>query len=158
MSHIRKKAVAGLKVGDMFTISRTFTQADVTQFAAISRDYNPVHFDARFTRVKGFKGPICHGLLIGSLLTEVGGQIGWLASGMAFKFKRPVYIGETVTCQFTLTELDEHGHASAEVVFRNEAGRIVLEAALTGIVPGAQEKEVMQKMITEGDPTNKIAQ
>jgi len=79
MSHIRKKAIAGLKPGDSFTVSRTFTEQDTMIFADVSRDYNPVHFDDRFADAKNFRGRICHGLLVASLATEIGGQIGWLA-------------------------------------------------------------------------------
>ena len=89
MSHIRKKAIEGLKIGDTFSVSRTFTEQDAIRFADISRDYNPIHFDERFAKVKNFDGLICHGLLIASLVTEIGGQIGWLASGMTFKLKLP---------------------------------------------------------------------
>src|SRR5260370_36959901 len=75
MSHIRKKAIAGLKPGDSFTVSRTFTEQDMLAFADLSRDYNPVHFDDRFADAKNFRGRICHGLLVASLATEIGGQI-----------------------------------------------------------------------------------
>ena len=155
MSHIRKKAIEGLKIGDTFSVSRTFSEQDVMQFAEISRDYNPVHYDERFARVKNFDGHICHGLLVASLITEIGGQIGWLASGMAFKFKKPVYFGETIQCEFTITELDERGRAKAEAVFTNERNETVLEAVITGILPGPREKQVMIKMLAEGDPTNR---
>ena len=157
MSHIRKKAIEGLEAGDTFSVSRTFTEQDVTQFAEISRDYNPVHHDERFARVKNFDGHICHGLLVASLITEIGGQIGWLASGMAFKFKKPVYFGETIKCDFTITEIDDKGHAKAEAVFTNECNTIVLEAVITGVLPGLREKQVMKKMLAEGDPTNPLS-
>ena len=157
MSHIRKKAVEGLKAGDTFSVSRTFSELDVIQFAEISRDYNPVHFDERFSKVKNFDGRICHGLLVASLITEIGGQIGWLASGMSFEFKKPVHFENTIRCDFTIAELDARGHAKAEAVFTNENDVIVLEAVLTGIVPGVREKQVMKDMLDEGDPTNRIS-
>ena len=156
LSTIRKKAIEGLKIGDTFTVTRTFTEQDVKQFADISRDYNPVHFDDRFANVKSFNGRICHGLLVASQLTEIGGQMGWLVSGMTFKYRKPVYFGETIRCDLTITELDERGSAMAEAVFKNENDIIVLEAVVTGIVPGDQEKQVMKDMLAEGDPTNKI--
>ena len=156
MSLIRKKTIAGLAIGDTFCVSRTFAEEDVVRFADISQDYNPVHFDERFTSVKGLDGRICHGLLVASLLTEVGGQIGWLASGMSFKFKGPVYIGETITCRFTITDMDARGRTTANAVFNNQKDITVLEAVVTGIVPGSSEKEVMKQMVAEGDPTNKI--
>jgi 3-hydroxybutyryl-CoA dehydratase len=154
MSQIRRKAIAGLQPGDVFHVSRTFTEQDVLAFAGISRDYNPVHFDQRFTEVKNFRGLICHGLLVASMLTEVGGQIGWLASGMNFRFRRPVYIGDTVECRFTVTEVDERNRAKGEVVFTNQHGEVVIEASVAGIVPGDAEARVMELMLAEGDPTN----
>jgi len=157
MSYIRRKASEGLKTGDTFSVSRTFTEQDVVQFAAISRDYNPVHCDDRFAEVKKFDGRICHGLLVASLITEIGGQIGWLATGMNMEFKKPVYFGDTIKCDFTITEIDERGRAEAEMMFTNENGLLVLEAVLTGILPGDREKKVIKDMLAEGDPTNKVS-
>ena len=156
MSEIRQKAIAGLKAGDSFTITRTFTEADMIAFAGISRDYNPVHFDDRFSALKNFNDRICHGLLVAAMLTEVGGQMGWLASVMIFRFKKPVYFGDTITCKLTITDIDERNRARALAEYQNEDGVVVLEADLEGIVPAEPEQEVLQAMVQEGDPTNKI--
>ena len=156
MSEIRNQAIAGLKVGDTFFLTRAFTEKDVSLFADLTHDYNPVHFEARFARVKNFKGPICHGLLVASMISEIGGQIGWLASEMTFRFKKPVYWGDPVRCHFTLTSMNDQGKAEAEAVFTLPDGTVVLEAHLKGIVPGPGEKEVLKAMVAEGDPTNKL--
>jgi acyl dehydratase len=153
---IRKKTIEGLKVGDTFSLTRTFTEKEVSLFADLTHDYNPVHFEKRFARAKSFKGLICHGLLVASMISEIGGQIGWLASEMSFRFKKPVYPGETVHCHFTLTRMSDKGKAEAEAIFATTDGTVVLEAQLKGIVPGAREKEVMKAMVAEGDPTNKL--
>ena len=158
MSYIRRRTVEGLKKGDTFTVSRVFSEEDVFRFAGISRDYNPVHFEERFAHAKNFTSPICHGLLVGSLLTEIGGQIGMLASGMYFDFKSPVYFGERIECRFTISEIDARGRAKADVVFRNEAGTVVIEATVTGVVPGPKEIEILETMLAEGDPANKLNQ
>lgn len=155
MSEIRTQTIAGLKRGDSFAVSRTFTQRGATTFADISHDYNPVHFDARFAQAKNFRGPICHGLHVASLLTEIGGQIGWLASEMNFRFKQPVYFGDTIQCCFTIVELDDRNRAKAEAVFRNQQGEVVIEAYVRGIIPGPPEKRVLEAMMAEGDPSNK---
>jgi len=156
MSEIRKKTIRGLRVGDTFTVSRQFSEEDMTAFAHITRDYNPVHFDPRFSGAKGFKARICHGLLVGSILTEVGGQIGWLASVMNFRFKQPVYFNETITCRFTIIAIDERRRARAEVVYLNAEGCIVLEAELEGILPDDSERRILAAMVAEGDPTNRV--
>jgi acyl dehydratase len=156
MSEIRNRTIQGLKTGDTFTITRKFTEQDMLNFADITRDYNPIHFDNRFTRIKNLDGRICHGLLVGSILTEIGGQIGWLAASMHFRFKKPVYFGETIQCKFTITDIDHKNRAQAQAVFRNEDNDIVLETDLTGILPGEAERKVLNAMVAEGDPTNKI--
>ena len=151
MSEIRNRTIHGLQVGDTFTISRRFTEEDMITFADITRDYNAVHFDSQFSSAKKFKDRICHGLLVG-----IGGQIGWLASVMNFRFKQPVYFGETITCRFTITAIDEHRHAGAEAVYFNQDGDIVLKAELKGILPDAAERRILHAMVAEGDPTNKL--
>jgi 3-hydroxybutyryl-CoA dehydratase len=143
MSEIREKAIQGLAVGDTFVVTRRFTEADMLAFADVTRDYNPIHFEKRFSDLKNFNDRICHGLLVGSILTEVGGQIGWLASEMNFRFKWPVYFGDTIECTFTISEIDERNRARAEAIYRNQDGTIVLEADLAGISPGQPEKEVL---------------
>jgi 3-hydroxybutyryl-CoA dehydratase len=157
MSYIRDKAIEGLRVGDTFTVSRTFRNEDVLQFAEISRDYNPVHFDDRFAKVKNFMGPVCQGLLVAGLVTEIGGQMGWLASGMNFKFLRPVYFGDTIKCDFTITDIGDGGDARGEGVFTNDDGATVLIGVVTGFIPGDKERQVMKAMVEEGDPTNKVS-
>ena len=156
MSEWRRRATQGLSPGMTFTFERTFTERDVEIFGDITRDYNPVHYDERFTRVKGFSGLICHGLLVGSMVCELGGQVGWLASGMEFRFLRPIPIGETITCTITIMEIDARGFARAVGTFTNRDGEKVLEAILTGFVPASREREVLAMMMAEGDPTNKL--
>lgn len=156
MPGFREKAAQGLQAGDSFSISRVFTESDVVRFAEISRDYNPVHFDARFANARNFRAPICHGLLTASLVTEIGGQIGWLASAMNFRFKAPVYIGETITCSWLITSVDQDGRAEASVTISKAPGVTVIEAEISGIVPRHEEREVLHQMLSEGDPTNKL--
>ena len=58
MSEIRKKAAAGLKAGDTFTVKRKFTKKETEFFGDITKDYNPVHYDRRFTEAKKLNGLI----------------------------------------------------------------------------------------------------
>ncbi len=154
MAGLRERAAEGLQVGDSFRTTRTFTEEDVIRFAKISRDYNPVHFDARFAKARNFPAPICHGLLVGSLLTEIGGQVGWLASMMNFRFKAPVYVGETIRCNLVITAIDQNGRGKASVTMTKEDGVTVIEAEVDGLVPGPEERKVLAQMLSEGDPTN----
>lgn len=154
---VREKAVEGLHVGDTITFQRCFSQADVQAFGDLTRDYNPVHYEPRWTAAKGFDGLICHGLLIGSMVCEIGGQIGWLATGMHFQFIRPVYLGDRIECTLTITQLDADGHAEAEAVFSKTDGPQVGLAHLSGRVPVQKDRKLLQTFLDEGDPLNKLA-
>ena len=79
MSAMRRRAIEGLEAGETFTVTRTFGEEETLAFGAMTRDYNPVHLDDRFAAAKGFPGRICHGLLVGSMLCEIGGQMAMLA-------------------------------------------------------------------------------
>ncbi|MCP3873140.1 MAG: MaoC family dehydratase [Desulfobacteraceae bacterium] len=154
---IRLKAIHGLKQGETFTIQRTFTKEDTRSFGDMTRDYNPVHYDERWTENKGFKGLICHGLLVGSMICELGGQVGWLATGMNFKFIGPVYFGDTIQCAITITKIQENGRAEAKADFTNQEGKQICHAQMTGRLPMKNGKQVLSTMVKEGDPTNKLA-
>ena len=156
MTNIRQRAAEGLRVGDQFTITRRFTNEDIAAFARLSRDYNPVHFDSDFAEIKGLRAPIAHGLLTASLITEIGGQIGWLAMSMSFRFKRPVYAEETLICGWVVKDIDERGRAKAEVSVVNGDGVTVLEAETTGVLPGESERQRLTEMLADGDPTNGV--
>jgi acyl dehydratase len=156
VSAIRRRAIEGIEAGDTFTVTRCFSEADTVRFGELTRDYNPVHHDDRFALAKGLPGRICHGLLIGALLTEIGGQIGWLASGMSFRFLGPVSFDETVSCTLTVHTVDPRGKARASAEMRAGDGRLVATAELFGLLPSAADRAVMQRMVDEGDPSNPL--
>ncbi|MDX9786536.1 MAG: MaoC/PaaZ C-terminal domain-containing protein [Desulfobacterales bacterium] len=153
---IRQRAIDGLQPGDTFTIERTFTRAETNAFGDITRDYNPVHYDSRWAEGKGFNDLICHGLLVGSMICEFGGQVGWLATGMNFKFFRPVYFGDTITCSIVITKIAASGRAEAKALFSNNAGDQVGQVHMTGRLPLDSDRDLLKQMIFEGDPTNKL--
>jgi acyl dehydratase len=74
---------------------------------------------------------------------------------MQFRFKKPVYFGDTIACCLTITARDDRNRATAEAVFKNQQDEIVIEASLTGLLPGVLEQRIMEVMLAEGDPTNK---
>lgn len=153
---MRLRAIEGLKAGDSFVLKRTFTREETHIFGDITRDYNPVHYDGRWAEAKGFSGLICHGLLVGSMICEFGGQVGWLATGMNFKFIKPVYFGDTITCRVTLSKIAASGRAEAEAIFTNGAGEQVGFSHMTGRIPVEKDCRLLERMVREGDLTNKL--
>jgi hypothetical protein len=91
------------------------------------------------------------------MICEFGGQVGWLATGMSFRFLNPVYFKDTIQCKITLTRLEPNGRAEAKAEFTNQQGERVALAAMTGRLPMADDSALLNRMVQEGDPSNKLA-
>ena len=143
MTSIRKRLLTGVSAGESFSVTRTFTEDDLHLFTGVSHDHNPIHFNEAYAVAKGFDGPVCHGLHVGSLVTEIGGQLSMLAAGMNFRFRRPVYFGDTITCTLTIDEMDERGRVKCTTLFVNQKGETVLEGQLFGTLPNAEELAII---------------
>ena len=154
---IRQQAIQGFKQGDSFIYKRTFTHEETLLFGDMTRDYNPVHYESRWSTEKGFNSLICHGLLVGSMICEFGGQVGWLATGMNFKFISPVYFNDTIQCSITITKIEESGRAEAEAYFTNQSNKQVCYAHMSGRLPMKNEKKLLEQIVKEGDLTNKLS-
>ncbi|WP_191117795.1 MaoC family dehydratase [Vibrio campbellii] len=99
-----------IEIGMSVSYSQTVTDADVKQFAGISGDHNPVHVDDAFAESSRFKKRIAHGLISGSFFSALFGTKlpgpGCVYVSQSFNFKRPVYLGDTVTAIATVTNID----------------------------------------------------
>ena len=74
---IRGKTFDEFNVGDeFFTASRTITESDVVTFAGLSGDFNPIHMDREFADNTPLKGRVAHGMLVESIATGLGNQLG----------------------------------------------------------------------------------
>ena len=131
-----REALDATFVGQTFTFRRTFTDGDVALFCGVTGDYNPYHQDAEFARESWYGRPTVPGLLTGSMLTHIGGMLGFLATEMSFEYVAPVYVGDTITCTVTVLEKDEpRRRVECAANFVNGEGAQVLRARFAGF-PG----------------------
>lgn len=90
--------------------SRTVTEADIMDFAAVSGDDNALHTDEEFARNTVFGQRIAHGLLGLSIGTGLACEAGFIDgttlafTGLEWKFKAPVFIGDTITFRATVSK------------------------------------------------------
>ncbi|KAG1707762.1 (R)-specific enoyl-CoA hydratase [Nymphon striatum] len=98
-----------LKIGDIKTIKREFTEDDVKQYAELSTDKNPVHLDAEYAANTQFKERIVHGMLVGSLFSALLGQHlpgeGSIYMSQNIQFKAPVFLDMEVTASVEITKI-----------------------------------------------------
>jgi 3-hydroxybutyryl-CoA dehydratase len=128
-----KVAFDALEVGQTFTFRRTFTEGDVALFCGVSGDYNPYHVDQSFVEQSWFGRRIIPGLLTASMMTHIGGMIGFLATEMSFQFVTAVYPGDTITCTVTILEKDAARRMMrAKANFVNQDGVEVVQASFAG--------------------------
>ena len=119
-------------IGQVATLVRTISEADVMTFATLTGDHNPVHVDANTAAASSFGERIVHGMLTASLLSTVlAMQLpgpGAIYLGQTLRFLRPVKLGDTVTAQVEITAIDlSKRRMTLATTIRNERGKTVVD-------------------------------
>lgn len=128
-----KRSLEDFTVGETAVFSRTFTEIDSQQFVGITWDVNPYHTDDEFCKTHRVDRRIVQGLLVGSMLTHIGGLAAVLATHIEFEFLAPVYIGDTITARVVVQEADEtRGWARMEMVGTNQSNVLVIQGEARG--------------------------
>jgi 3-hydroxybutyryl-CoA dehydratase len=128
-----RTAFEAIAVGQTFTFRRTFTEGDVALFCGVTGDYNPYHIDEHFVQSSWYGRRIIPGLLTSSMITHIGGMLGFLATEMSFEYLGAVYIGDTITCTVTFVEKNEVRRLLvATASFLNQDGVEILKARFSG--------------------------
>ena len=101
-----------IEIGMKASYSQTITDADVKEFAGISGDKNPIHMSEEYAEKSRFKKRIAHGLLSSSFFsalfgTKIPGE-GSIYVSQSLQFKKPVYLGDTVTATVIVKAVDIH--------------------------------------------------
>ena len=137
--------IEDLTVGMTAVFAKTVTEADITMFAGISGDTNPVHLDESFAEKTMFAGRIAHGMLSASFISTVFGTRlpgpGCIYLRQDLRFKAPVKVGDTVEARVTVKDIQPE---KKRVVFDtacNVGDTVVLEGEATLMV--ASRKDVL---------------
>ncbi|MCK5548514.1 MAG: MaoC family dehydratase N-terminal domain-containing protein [Thermoplasmata archaeon] len=110
-------------VGDEFTTaSRTITEGDVSTFAGLSGDFNPLHTDEEHAKKTPFGGRVAHGMLSLAVATGLANQLGIFEGttvallNMSFKFTGVVKFGDTIRLKLKVAEKKETSKADKGIV------------------------------------------
>lgn len=105
-----------VSIGQRASLTKTVTEADISLFAGVTGDFNPLHVDEEFAKRTRFGERIAHGFLTAGLISAVLGTRlpgpGSIYLSQSLNFHRPVKIGDTIT-------------ATVEVSAYNKEKRIV---------------------------------
>lgn len=136
----RGKYFEEFKVGEVFeTAARTINPADVSNFAGVSGDFNPLHTDEEMAKQTPFGGRVAHGILTLAISSGQQNQLG-LFEGTTLallgidklRFTGPVRFGDTIHTEMTVKETREsskpdRGVVILDVVVKNQRGETVLQ-------------------------------
>lgn len=98
-----------LEVGQRATLLRAVMAHDLTRFAEVSGDGNPVHLSDHFAAKTRFGQRIAHGMFTGSLISALIGTrlpgAGAVYLSQSFEFLAPVKIGDVIAASVEIAEL-----------------------------------------------------
>ena len=125
------RTFASLKVGDKESVTKQITTSVIEQFAEVSEDRNPLHLDEEFAKTTQFGQRIAHGMISAGLLSAVHTKYpgdGAVYISQFMKFKRPVFVNDTLTAW---TEVQEKVEAKKRLIMKdwveNQDGVVVVE-------------------------------
>jgi len=116
----------------------TLSDKHFAAFAAMTGDAHPLHYDSDYARAKGWDAPIAHGLLLLGLCALGAAPLSHeLAESMVAmlgneaRYKRPAFVGDTVTPQFTVVSVEPKGNdrgiVRLAIALHNQRSEVVLE-------------------------------
>jgi acyl dehydratase len=121
-----------MKVGDIVSWERTFTEDDIRLFNKVSGDEG-VHHVAPDEQGR----LMVHGLLTATVPTKIGGDMNFIARELNFQFHRPVFTGDTVTCVVTVAQFEpseQYTSVRTDFVCRNQHGKEVMSGYAQGVI------------------------
>jgi len=111
------------QIGDSKTFEITVTQDMIQKYAEVTGDFNPIHVDEAYAKGTKFGKCIAHGMLIGGFfsraLVDTFGEGIYLGQDM--KFVHPVFVGDTIIIQLTLTGLRKEKIGTVETLAKNKS-------------------------------------
>lgn len=133
-----------LHVGDQWTSRpRSISVDDVRQFASLTGDFNPLHWDDDYARETPFGRPIAHGLLglsVGAGLSSECPMVETIAFlGISqWRFLKPIYHGDTIHLVTQVVELEARGRKRGRVCWKqtvvNQQGQAVQEGLFETLI------------------------
>jgi acyl dehydratase len=125
---------------------RTIGEAEVSAFAGISGDFNPLHVDQVFAEQGGFGRRIAHGTLVLAVASGLRqqmpifrGSLRALLEFRSWKFLAPVFFGDTVAVITTVESARETSRPDQGVVVQrvdvvNQDGKTVQSGELVSLI------------------------
>ena len=128
-----------IRLGQTAQISKKITDTDLTLFAAVTGDFNPIHFDPIYAAATPFKERIAHGMILAGLISAVIGMKqpgqGTIYLEQTLHFLAPVKVGDVVTASVEVIDLLEKHRVRLKTKCVRQDGVLVLDGEALVIAP-----------------------
>jgi acyl dehydratase len=133
-----------LRLGAAAESRKTISETDIYLFAGITGDFNPVHIDAEYAKKSRFGARVAHGPLTFALAAGLVGMqlpgVGTIAVSNTVRFRRPVYIGDTVATSGEIAAIDPgRNRVTVALTWHNQDGELVAEGEAVVVPPPPAE-------------------
>jgi acyl dehydratase len=130
-----------IDIGQEYREEFVFNQQQVNEFARVTGDTNPLHYDAEYASTTPFKKPIMHGMIGAGIISRIFG-IKFPGEGTVYlsqhlDFKRPMFVDVVYEAVVKVKEVNREKHVAT---FSTE----IIEKA-TGKVCTSGDAQVMHK-------------
>jgi len=103
--------VLGVKAGDKAEFTKSVSGPDITKFAEVSGDNQPLHLDDAHAAKTRFKKRIAHGMLSAAFIsaalgTKLAPHATVVYLSQSLRFRAPVSPGDTITAKIEVTKVD----------------------------------------------------
>ena len=135
-----RPAPAAVAVGQRVSYTRPISADDISLFAALTGDCNPVHLDNAYAATTPFGHRIAHGMLVASLISaaianDLPGP-GSVYLGQTLKFLAPVYPDDTITATVEVVGVREDKPiVTLRTICTNQNGVQVIDGEAVVLVP-----------------------
>lgn len=139
---MKSYSIEELQVGMEAAMERQVHEHDITAFADVTGDANPVHLDEAYARTTFFKSRIAHGMLSAGYISAVIGTRmpgpGAIYMSQTLRFLAPVRIGDAVRTVVRVQALDSVKKRAQLHCWCEVAGTKVVEGEALVFVPSRE--------------------
>lgn len=104
------RTITELRTGEYAEKTDIITYENADRYAAVTGDYNPIHFNTPEAWRSRYKRPIAHGMILAGFISGVIGismpGCGCIYETQSLSFHRPVFYGDVILTRVTVAGMD----------------------------------------------------
>lgn len=120
--------------GPLPQLLKSASRADLVRYAAVTHDFNPIHWDHDSARAAGLPGVVAHGLLMHAWVSQMAASVGEGAApieSVKTRFRNPLRPGGQATVSGAVRALSDDGARADLTIAIAADGEDVVTAAAT---------------------------